>query len=134
MLRTRVASVVLALALVVGSTAPASAGAGREFGRGLAVIGTNLFYMPAKVLYATGGALVAGVAWVFSGGDSDVSRPIADASLRGDYAISTRHLDGKDRLEFIGRNDDQRRAEKQANWGEEQAAWDKTAQPTNDGF
>jgi hypothetical protein len=113
-----------ALALVAAlCAAPAAAqpGAGVEYGRGAICALGNLIYGPVKLLYATGGALVAGVAYAFSGGDADVTGPIADASLRGTYVITPRHLTGAERIEFIGRSPAQRRAKEGAGgeWGGE---------------
>jgi hypothetical protein len=75
-----------------------------EYGIGSACVLVNLIYGPTKFLYATGGALVSGFAWVFSAGDSDVARPIWDASMRGDYMVVPAQLRGKKRLDFIGRS------------------------------
>lgn len=111
------ARVVLASIFVLSLAAPAAAdGVGRELGRGLALVGTNIFYMPGKILYAAGGGLSAGVAWIFSGGDGEVAGNIVDASVRGDYVVTADHLDGRERLEFIGRSPEQRVAERQASW------------------
>jgi hypothetical protein len=111
----------LALGLALGA-APAAAqprNAGVEYGRGALCVLANLIYGPVKLLYATGGALVAGGAYVFSGGDRDVTGPIADASLRGTYAITPRHLTGAERIEFVGRSPSQRAAKERADgdWG-----------------
>jgi hypothetical protein len=125
-LRPALCALAFAGALCVAPAAPASAaGAGTELGRGLVCVLGNLVYMPVKTIYAAGGALVAGGAWVFSGGDGDVTRPIVDASLRGDYVITPRHLSGQDRLEFVGRSPAQRQAAAQAAWGDG---------PTSEGF
>jgi hypothetical protein len=70
----------------------------------------TLVYGPVKVLYATGGAIVSGFAWVFSAGDTDVAKPIWDASMRGDYMIVPDQLRGREQLEFIGRSPEQIRA------------------------
>lgn len=89
---------------------PASAGAespGSEYGIGVGCAFANLLYGPAKVLYATGGAIVSGFAWVFSAGDTDVAKPIWDASMRGDYMIVPDQLRGRERIDFIGRAPEQ---------------------------
>jgi hypothetical protein len=106
----RLAPWALAVCLVIGTAAsPAHADApGREYGIGAACVFANLVYAPAKFLYATGGALVAGAAYAFSGGDLDVARPIVDASLRGDYVITPEHLRGERPVEFVGRSPAQR--------------------------
>jgi len=85
----------------------------KELGMGTATVLSNLVYGPVKLLYALGGGLVASVAWVFSGGDIAVARPIVDASLRGDYFVSTSHLRGERDLEFVGRRPDLERLDAQ---------------------
>ena len=77
-------------------------------GMGAAAGLTSVVYAPLKVAYAAGGSVVAGLAYVLSGGDKDVAKPIFDASVRGDYALVPEHLTGERELEFIGRpRDDQ---------------------------
>lgn len=101
-----------ALALVAALLAPPAAhaeSAGREFGIGATCALGNLIYGPAKLLYAAGGALVAGAAYAFSGGDVDVAGPILDASVRGDYVLLPDHLRGRRDLVFVGRNPEHER-------------------------
>jgi hypothetical protein len=101
-------SALIALAVVATfalTPAPAEAESpGAEYGIGLGCALVNLVYGPVKVLYATGGGIVSGFAWVFSAGDSDVARPIWDASMRGDYMVVPDQLRGRKPLEFIGRS------------------------------
>jgi hypothetical protein len=96
-----------AVAAVALSLAPATSRAedlGNEAGLGAAAALSSLLYAPVKLVYALGGGLTAGLAWVFSAGDSDVVNPIIDASLRGDYVITPDHLRGQRPVEFIGRS------------------------------
>lgn len=117
----------LVLGILGASPAQASdSTAGQEYGRGAIVALGNLFYGPVKLIYATGGAIVAGFAWIFSAGDADVTRPIADASLRGDYVITSDHLQGKRPLEFIGRSPVYSQAEDAAEWQGGQGSQDGT--------
>jgi hypothetical protein len=74
---------------------------GLGFGAALA----TLVYAPVKVVYATGGLIVGGLAWAFSGGDSEVAAVVFTPSLRGDYVITPEHLNGKQRFEFFGRDE-----------------------------
>lgn len=95
----------------VFTTVPARAeNVGSEYGIGLSCALGNLVYGPVKILYATGGALVSGFAWIFSAGDMEVVEPVWDASMRGDYVITPDHLRGRRSLEFIGRSPEQVRA------------------------
>lgn len=84
--------------------------AGREGEAGLGVAAglISIVYAPAKVLYAAGGGLVAGLAYVLSAGDQDVTEPILTPSLRGDYVVTPAHLRGERQLEFIGREPEDR--------------------------
>jgi hypothetical protein len=102
----RSALLALAVFLFVGSSAPPAdaVSPGEAYGIGAACVFANLLYGPVKFFYATGGALVAGAAYVFSGGDLDVALPVVDASLRGDYVITPDHLRGGRSIEFIGRS------------------------------
>ena len=84
--------------------------AGREGEAGLGVAAglVSVVYAPAKVLYAAGGGLVAGLAYVFSAGDKQVTEPILTPALRGDYVVTPAHLRGERQLEFIGREPEDR--------------------------
>jgi len=91
-------------------TEPEGEDAGREGEAGLGVAAglISIVYAPAKVLYAAGGGLVAGLAYVLSAGDQDVTEPILTPSLRGDYVVTPAHLRGERPLEFIGREPEDR--------------------------
>jgi hypothetical protein len=67
---------------------------------------TSLVYAPVKVVYALGGLVVGGFAWVFSAGDNDVAKMVATPAVRGDYVVTPEHLRGERPLEFIGRAPD----------------------------
>jgi len=73
-------------------------------GMGAAAGLTSVVYAPLKVAYAAGGTVVAGLAYVLSGGDKDVAKPIFDASVRGDYVVTPEHMTGQRELEFVGRS------------------------------
>jgi hypothetical protein len=103
---TRSALIALAVTTTFALT-PASAkaeSAAAEYGIGISCVLLNLFYGPAKALYATSGGIVSGLAWAFSGGNADVARPIWDSSLRGDYTLVPDQLLGRRPITFIGRS------------------------------
>ena len=85
-----------------------------EAGLGAASAAASLIYGPAKLIYAGGGGLVAGMAYVVSGGDSQVAKPILDASMRGDYVLTPNHLRGERPIEFVGRNPEARELREQS--------------------
>jgi hypothetical protein len=108
-------SVVLALTLTSLAAGPALADApAKEAKTGATVVLANMVYMPAKVLYAAGGGLVAGMAYLFSAGDKAVTKPILDAAIGGDYIVEPEHLSGEKKLVFFGQSEEQQVAEKQA--------------------
>ena len=83
--------------------APAQADTTKDFTTGAALIGANILYVPAKLVYAFSGGIVAAAAYGISGGDADVVDPILAAAVRGDYVIDEAHLKGRKRVEFVGR-------------------------------
>jgi hypothetical protein len=101
-------SVLIALAAAAAfAFTPASAmaeSAGAEYGIGVGCVLVNLVYGPAKVLYATGGAIVSGFAYVFTAGNSEVARPILNAAMRGDYVLVPDQLKGKKPIVFVSRS------------------------------
>ena len=102
--------VVLGLAgILVAPVGARAESAAREFGVGTALVLGNLLYGPAKLVYATGGSLIAGMAYAVSGGDGEVAMPILNAAVRGDYLIQPDHLRGQRGLEFVGRDPEHER-------------------------
>jgi len=74
-----------------------------DAGMGIAAGLASLVYTPAKVLYAIGGGVAAGLAYLASAGNQDVTEPILTPSVRGDYVVTPEHLRGQRPLEFFGR-------------------------------
>jgi Peptidase family M23 len=71
-----------------------------DVGMGAAVVGANLFYVPAKLAYATIGGVTGGFALVLAH-DKAVADRIWSPSLRGDYFVTPAHLRGEEPLHFI---------------------------------
>ena len=99
-----VLAVTLLAAPSVGFANGKAAETSREGGLGAAAAISSLVYGPVKLLYAVGGLVVGGFAWVFTAGDSEVAGIVFTRSLRGDYVITPGILVGDDSLEFIGRD------------------------------
>ena len=102
----RLAGVALVTALL--GVWPASArdeppGAAYNAATGIGAMICTLIYTPMKISYAAGGTVISGLAWLWTRGDGDIAGPIFWGSVRGDYVVTPRNLDGRDRLEFIGR-------------------------------
>jgi hypothetical protein len=114
-MHSKIRSVVLAFTLTALAASPALADPPtKEAKTGASVVLANVVYMPAKVLYAAGGGLVAGFAYLFSAGDKDVAKPILDASIGGDYIVEPEHLSGDKKLVFFGQSEEQQRANAEA--------------------
>jgi hypothetical protein len=79
-----------------------------EGGLGAAAALCTLLYGPVKVLYATGGLLVGGLAWGLSGGDGDVLRAVVTPAVRGDYVVTPSLLRGERPIEFFGKDPEYR--------------------------
>lgn len=74
-----------------------------EGGMGSAAALASLVYGPLKLVYALGGATIAGCAWAFSGGDSEVADTVLTRAVRGTYVITPDELRGEKEIEFVGR-------------------------------
>ncbi len=75
----------------------------REAGVGVGAAFGSLLYAPAKLVYATLGVVLGGIAWGLSGGDADVKDAVIMPAVRGDYVITPSIIRGEEKLEFVGR-------------------------------
>lgn len=98
---------ILALAIAGAPLSASAEGVGKTAGLGVGSVLCSLVYGPAKLVYASLGALVAGGAWALSAGDPAVASPILNAAVRGDYVITPDHLEGRQSLQFVGRDPSQ---------------------------
>ena len=62
----------------------------------------SVVYFPAKVLFAVGGGLVSGVAYVATLGNPQPARSIWVASIDGDYLVTPLMIEGGDEVNFVG--------------------------------
>lgn len=102
-------SVCLILSLTLLSPAEAFAedketSAWAEAGLGVSAVVATFFWGTTKTICAVGGTLTAGLAYVFTGFNGRPARAVLQASLRGDYVITPKHLRGEEPLSFIGRD------------------------------
>lgn len=100
---------VVVAALVLGPLAAGPAHAAEQnpnpasaFGWGMAAVGTNLGYIPAKFLYAVGGSLVSLIAWGVSAGNSDVALGILQPALTGTWVVTPEMLNDDVPILFVG--------------------------------
>ena len=56
-----------------------------------------------KVAYALGGGIVGGLAWVLSGGNTEVAKAVWIPSMTGDYIVQPQNLTGEKPLRSVGR-------------------------------
>jgi ABC-type Fe3+-siderophore transport system permease subunit len=93
----------LALAPLAASASSGSSIA-KEAGLGAASGLATIVYMPVKLAYAIGGTIVGGLAYVFSGGDSEVAKVVLTPATAGDYVITPSILRAEQELEVFGRD------------------------------
>jgi hypothetical protein len=75
----------------------------REAGAGVGAAFGTLLYAPVKLVYATLGLVLGGIAWGLSGGDAEVKNAVIMPAVRGDYVITPAIIQGEEKLEFVGR-------------------------------
>ena len=73
-----------------------------SLGWGMAAVGTNLGYIPAKMVYATAGGLVGLLAWGVTLGNNDVAMGILQPALAGTWVVTPEMLRGDQPIMFVG--------------------------------
>src|SRR5262245_11444017 len=63
---------------------------------------SNLLYVPAKVVYASMGAITGGLALGLTGGDLNTAEAIWEPSLKGDYFLTPGMVQGEEPISFAG--------------------------------
>jgi len=63
-------------------------------------------YGAVKIAYALGGGIVGGLAWVWSGGNTEVAKAVWIPSMTGDYIVQPQNLNGEKPLHFVGGSSD----------------------------
>jgi hypothetical protein len=101
-------AVTVAIAPVAAIAETGAGDMAKEAGVGAGSAIASLIYAPIKLTYAAGGLVVGGLAWAFSGGDSNVAGIVLTPSLLGDYVITTNQLSGRREIEFFGRKPEYR--------------------------
>lgn len=129
----RLAMAVLVSAAIAGAPGAALAGEdgssmAKDAGIGVGTAVASLIYAPIKLAYAFGGLIVGGLAWAFSGGDSNVASVVLTPSLRGDYVVTRSQLMGRQEIEFFGRRPEYRSDD---DWDEMPVAGDVSAAPAS---
>jgi hypothetical protein len=68
----------------------------------VATVLLDVFYVPAKVVFAGLGAATSGLAYILTAGDTDATRSVWDASVKGTYVLTPRMIEGRDPVHFVG--------------------------------
>ena len=61
-----------------------------------------MFYIPAKLVYATLGGLTGGIAYLLTVGNGDAAQGILSPSIGGTYVLSAEMLQGDQPILFSG--------------------------------
>jgi hypothetical protein len=111
MWRMRTITVITAIAVLIplaGSTAIAADDSGTVGGAGLQAASwlATVPYGAAKVVYAIGGGVVGSLAWVMTGGNTDIAKAIWGPTMTGHYIVQPQNLTGDKSLHFMGGSSD----------------------------
>lgn len=68
----------------------------------VASVAATIVYFPFKSVYALGGGIVGGLAYLLSGGSEQTAKSIWIPSMYGTYFISPEHLTGERPVRFVG--------------------------------
>ena len=109
MSRMRAVTIVITLALLIalgGNTAIAE-DSGSASGAGLQAVSwlATVPYGAAKVVYAVSGGLVGSLAWVMTGGNTEIAKAIWSPTMTGHYIVQPQNLTGDRPLHFVGGSD-----------------------------
>ena len=88
--------------LMSGFVSPAQAGFLSDAGMGVAAVGANVLYVPAKLVYATLGGITGGFAYVLTGGNYQTAERVWNPALGGNYMLNPDHLRGQETIYFSG--------------------------------
>ncbi len=106
--RATMLAVGVGMLLLSGTVLAAESGDSGESGGGhpaivwVGTVATDLFYVPAKLVYAGIGAVTGGFGWVLTGGNTAAAKAIWTPSLGGTYVITPSMLEGKKKVHFSG--------------------------------
>ena len=109
MSRRRAVTIVMTLALLIalGGTTALAEDSGSVSGAGLQAASwlATVPYGAAKVVYAVSGGLVGSLAWVMTGGNTEIAKAIWSPSMTGHYIVQPQNLTGDRALRFVGGSD-----------------------------
>lgn len=74
----------------------------KDVGLGAGAAFANILYIPAKIVYASVGGVVGGLAYVVTLGSTETANAIWEPTLGGTYVLTPKILAGEERLQFNG--------------------------------
>jgi hypothetical protein len=80
----------------------------KEGGLGAGSAVATLAWTPLKLLHAGVGLMAGGLCFLVTGGDTEVWKRVQSKALTGDFVVTPRHLQGKQRLRFWGGGGDKK--------------------------
>jgi hypothetical protein len=93
-------AVLVAAGMPRGAAAEQSYGA--QMGWGTLAMGTNLLYMPAKLVYVVLGGMTGGLAYLLTFGNEEAANLVWSPSLGGTYVITPAMLRGEESILYSG--------------------------------
>jgi hypothetical protein len=104
--RTSLLAAAVGVSLLLAGPGPARAGVFESNDhRPLTYVGSALatvVYLPAKVVFALGGALASGVVWVATLGAEEPAKSIWEGGVEGDYVVTPSMIEGDRDVAFVG--------------------------------
>ena len=88
------------LGLLLSAPVTVSADYVEDAGIGTATVAANVFYIPAKLAYATLGGITGSLAYVLTGANYRVAERVWNPALGGDYILSRDHIRGQETIYF----------------------------------
>ncbi len=88
------------LMLSTPSTASATTDYLEDAGIGTATVAANVFYIPAKLTYATLGGITGGLAYLLTGTNREIAERVWTPSMGGDYVLRHQHIRGEETIYF----------------------------------
>jgi hypothetical protein len=87
------------------ATAVTTTGTGGDYTPAIVWVGTvatNIFYIPAKCVYAAFGGITGGLGWLLTGGNTEAANGIWYPTIYGTYVVTPAMLQGKEDCRFRG--------------------------------
>ena len=103
-MRTLTIACAISLSIACGGHSASAEDSGTPSGAGLQAASwlASVPYGAAKVLYAVSGGVVGSLAWVMTGGNTEIAKAIWSPTMTGHYIVQPQNLTGDQPLRFVG--------------------------------